>query len=324
MQFGAAAAILAFLAAFLAIFAVNLVLTDLFKRDRRKRIHQAEAQLWDRDRERARSSVKENREHGLNELAIEALNEQKRKGLFERIKELAEQSGMRITPLQMIVYGIGAGALTGFLAGFLLRSVIVGVLAFLVAAMIPLLIVASARKRRLEQLRSQLPDVLELMSRILRSGQTITQGMNAVAEEFVPPVSREFGYCYEQQNLGLSPEVALRDLASRTGLMEVKIFVLAVLVHRQSGGNLTELLDQLAHMVRQRFRIRGDIKAMTAEGRLQAAVLLALPVCVWIGLYFVNRPYALKLFEHPQLVVGTLISMVLGAFWIHKIVNFDF
>ena len=105
------------------------------------------------------------------------------------------------------------------------------------------------------------------MGRVVRAGQTISQALQAVADEFPPPIAAEFAYCYEQQNLGLSPESALRDLARRTGLLEIKIFVLALLVQQQTGGNLAELLDKLSGIIRERFRIRGQIKTLTAEGR---------------------------------------------------------
>ena len=134
------------------------------------------------------------------------------------------------------------------------------------------------RKARLEKLLSQLPDAFDLMARVIRAGQTMSQALQAVADEFDQPIAAEFAYCYEQQNLGLPPEVAFRDLARRTGLLEIKIFVLALLVQQQTGGNLAELLDKLADVVRERFRIRGKIKALTAEGRMQALVLLVLPL----------------------------------------------
>jgi tight adherence protein B len=184
--------------------------------------------------------------------------------------------------------------------------------------------VSGARHKRQERLRTQFSDVLELMARVLRAGQTVTQAMNAVAEEFKPPISSEFAHCYEQQNLGLAPEIAFRDLALRTGILEIKIFVLAVLVHRQSGGNLAELFDKLSHIVRERFRIRGEIKSLTAEGRMQALILLVLPVVVWCLLFLINRPYAMKLVNHPSLIMATLVTMGVGTWWIRKIVNFDF
>ena len=130
--------------------------------------------------------------------------------------------------------------------------------------------------------------------------------------------------CFEQQNLGLSPELALRDMARRTGLLEIKIFVLAILVQQQTGGNLAELLDRLAALIRDRFRIRGKIKTLTAEGRMQAAVLLGLPPALFLVVLFLNRGYAQILLDHPSLLVGMFISELIGWLWIRRIIHFDF
>jgi tight adherence protein B len=162
------------------------------------------------------------------------------------------------------------------------------------------------------------------MARVIRAGQTMAQGLQAVADEFDAPIAAEFAYCYEQQNLGLPPETALRDLARRTGLLEIKIFVLAVVVQQQSGGNLADLLDKLAAIVRERFRIRSKIKALTAEGRLQAAVLLILPPALFLIILVLNRDFGQVLLDRPNLLLGMLVSEALGALWIRKIVNFDF
>jgi tight adherence protein B len=186
------------------------------------------------------------------------------------------------------------------------------------------LFVVFKRTQRQNKLGQQLPDVLELMSRVLRAGQTAPQALNAVADEFRDPVGTEFGLCYEQQNLGLSLDLALRQMAQRTGLMELKIMVLAMLVQRQTGGNLAELLNKLAKVMRQRMEMKGMIRAMTAEGRMQAILLLAMPFVTWGVLYMLNPNYALKLFDHPVLIGATASLMVIGALWIRKIVNFSY
>jgi tight adherence protein B len=170
----------------------------------------------------------------------------------------------------------------------------------------------------------QLPEAFDLMARIIRAGQTMAQSIQAVADEFDAPLAAEFAYCYEQQNLGLSPEASLRDLARRTGLLEIKIFVLALLVQQQAGGNLAELLDKLSTVIRERSRIRGKIRVLTAEGRFQAIVLLGLPPAMLLVLMFFNPEYGMVLFKHPSLLVGTFISEALGYLWIRRIVNFDF
>jgi tight adherence protein B len=152
----------------------------------------------------------------------------------------------------------------------------------------------------------------------------MSQALQAVADEFDAPIASEFAYCYEQQNMGLSPEVALRDLARRTGLIEVKIFVLAVLVQQQTGGNLAEMLDKLSTIVRDRFRMQGRIKALTAEGRLQAIVLLALIPALFFMLFIFNRNYAQVLLDRPTLLLATAATEIVGLLWIRKIVHFDF
>lgn len=314
-----------FLTVFLGVCAANMVLTDLFLTERTELQHRDEIIRRERERQRMRRQASHIDHEGLSQIAEQAMSQtEKRQTISMWLKELTEQSGWSITPKQIVMLSImmALGAMLAFWLPF--RSPLLGLVAGLVGAAAPVLVVNKARNRRLDQLRAQLPDALELMARILRAGQTVAQAMNSVSEEFAPPLGTEFGYCYDQQNLGLSPDIAFRELARRTGAMEIKIFVMAMMVHRQAGGNITELFDKLANIVRQRFRIRGEVRALTSEGRVQAMILLGLPVFMWCGLFLINRPYALELFDHKWLLFGTISSMGLGAFWIHKIINFDF
>ena len=315
--------ILVFAAAFLAVFSVNLVIEDLARRDRKRLRKRLDEETRKNRHARARESM---RNKDLGQLAAEASAEAKAesKTLRDRFTTLIEQSGLNLTPRRLLTIMAGSAFVLGTRGGLLSGSLVVGATAASIAAAAPLLFVQFKRSQRLEMLRSQLSDCFDLLSRILRAGQTISQGLQAVAEEFKPPVADEFGLCYEQQNLGLAPELTYRDLARRTGLLEIKIFVLSLLIHRQTGGNLTELLDQLAEIVRERFRLRGMIKSLTAEGRIQAGILLAMPPLMFVVLLFINREYAMKLFDHPVLPITALIFMALGAAWIRKIVNFDF
>jgi tight adherence protein B len=202
--------------------------------------------------------------------------------------------------------------------------VIFAVLSIFIGALLPIVYILHKRKQRLQTLSEQLPDALELMSRVMRAGQTVTQAMNAVADEFRDPIGTEFGFCYEQQNLGLSLDVALHNLVERTGLMEIKIMVMGMIIQRQAGGNLAELLDKLSGVMRQRLELKGVIRSFTAEGRMQAAFLMGLPFCAWVGLFFINRVYALKLLDHPTLIYMTLGLMLIGMLWIRRIINFDY
>ncbi len=158
----------------------------------------------------------------------------------------------------------------------------------------------------------------------MRSGQSISQAMQAVAQEFSQPLSLEFLYCHEQMNMGLSADVALRQLAKRAGLLEVKIFVLAVVVQRQTGGNLAELFDKLSEVIRERFRIDGMIQSLTAQGRFQAMILLSLPPFMFVLLMAINPEYEMQLFDYPQAIALALGLMAFGGLLVNRIVNFDY
>jgi len=220
----------------------------------------------------------------------------------------------------MVAAGIGLGAVAVLIRGRLLVGWPVGLIGF----GLPLLYVYFKWKMRMEKFLRQLPDAFDLMARAVRAGHTVPQSMQAVADEFEPPIAAEFTYCYEQQNLGLSPEMALRDLCRRCGLLEIKILVLALLVQQQTGGNLAQLLEDSATVVRDRLMIRVKVRALTGEGRLQAVVLLALPFFLFAVIFLVQPNYAKQLFHHPILLGGTSASMLFGALWIRKIINFDF
>lgn len=316
-----------FATVFLAVCAVNMVLTDLFLTDRNDG-HQRE-EIARRERERERARMKESARHidaeGLGQIVHEAMNEiEPPPTPAEKLREFIEQSGWTMKPKQLLMLSFMCACGGMFALWLPTRSPLVGLLGAAVGMAIPFWLVSRARDKRLEKLRAQMPDALELMARVLRAGQTVSQAMNCVSEEFPPPLGTEFGYCHDQQNLGLSPDIAMRQLAKRTGAMEIKIFVMAMMVHRQAGGNITELFDRLAMLVRSRFKIRGDVQALTAEGRMQAMVLIGLPIAMWCVMFFINRPYALELFDHPWLLWSTLGMMGVGALCIRKIINFDF
>ena len=313
---------LAFIAGFLMIFGINLSIADVLATNRKRVRKRLEEEFQLRQRERASSSMEYRKMH---ELASDGLAEAGGDPtLPQRLLRFVEESGVRIRPIQLVAMSTLAAAAAVVLLGLLADRWILAALAVPLAAGLPVLYVSIMRIRRLDKLLSQLPDAFDLMSRTLRAGQTMSQALQAVADEFSAPIAEEFGYCYDQQNLGLSPEAALRDLANRSGLLELKIFVLAVMIHRQTGGNFAELLEKLATVIRDRYRIRGVIKALTADGRLQAVILLALPPAMLVMLSLVNRPYVMTLFEYPMLLVGMFVSMSIGGLWMKRIINFDF
>ena len=313
---------LAFGAGFLVVFAFNMLAAELFEKRKRRAINRLEREMKAETRQRARGSL----EHkDLFELASQSgpdLSEHVT--LQERLERLVDQSGTRISSQWLRVISLSTSVAVGTAAGLLTGRWYVALPLAMLSGIIPIVWVYMMRKRRLERLRKQLPDVFDLMGRVLRAGRTIPQALQSVADEFPRPAAEEFGYAYEQQNLGLPPEAAMRDLARRTGLLELQIFVLAVMIHQQTGGNLADLLDKLSAVTRDRVRIQGMIRALTAEGRLQGVLLCALPPFLLAIIMVINRPYALMLFEYPILLFGMFGFMAVGAAWMHKIINFDF
>jgi tight adherence protein B len=314
--------VLTFGAVIAAVAAAYSIFSDLYLRDRSRVSDRIDEEFRKRQRERARKALVFK---DLNRLAVDAAGDHdEAPDLMERLQAMVEQSGLDLTLQKLFTISAAAGLICGLLGGLVRQSFIVAAVAGLACAAAPLIYVQFKRKARLEKLLSQLPDTFDLMSRVVRAGQTMSQALQAVADEFAQPIAGELSYCYEQQNLGLSIEVAMRDLARRTGLLEVKIFVTAVIVQQQTGGSLAEMLDKLSHIIRQRYRTRGQIKSLTAEGRMQAIILLALPIVMFFGFLIVMPDYESKLLEHPVLIWTTLAFELLGALWIRKIVNFDF
>jgi tight adherence protein B len=313
---------LTFLAVVTACAGLYSIASDLYLRDRSRVSQRVDQEFRRRARARAEKSLLFK---DLRALTAEVTGgDDERLSPKRRFEAMVEQAGLEITPSRLLLISACSALGLALLGGLIRHNVLVTVVAGLVGGAAPILYVRSKRNARAEKLLSQLPDAFDLMSRVIRAGQTMSQALQAVADEFSPPVAGEFAFCYEQQNLGLPPEVALRELARRTGLLELKIFVLAMLVQQQTGGNLAELLDKLSTLIRERYKLRGKVKALTAEGRIQAIVLLGLPPALFLMMMFMNRTYAVVLLEHPSLIWITLISETIGALWIRKIINFDF
>jgi tight adherence protein B len=312
---------LTFIAVVTACAGVYSIVSDLYLRDRSKVSQRVDDEFRKRVRARAQKSMLFK---DLRGLVAEGVGEEERPSLQKRFEAMIEQSGLDITPQKLLVIAVCSALGLGLLGGLVRQSVLVAAVGAIIGAGLPIFFVNFKRNARSEKLLSQLPDAFDLMSRVIRAGQTMSQGLQAVADEFSPPIAGEFAFCYEQQNLGLPPETALRELARRTGLLELKIFVLAMLVQQQTGGNLAELLDKLSLIIRERYKLRGKIQSLTAEGRMQAMVLLGLPPGLFLIMLVLNRSYASVLLEHPSLIWATLISELLGGLWIRKIVNFDF
>lgn len=258
----------------------------------------------------------------LSRLAQEADAEQG--SLWSRWELILEQADVNFSLRQLLLFTLLSGVFAALAVVLAFQSVAGSCAALLPGAALPALYTLARRRKRIETLRRQLPDAFEIMARSIRAGQTVPRAFQVVADDFDPPLGDEFGWCYEQQNLGLPPDVALRDLARRTGVAELQMLVVALLVQRQSGGSPVELLENLALVVRKRNRLREKVKALTAEGRMQAMVLLCIPPLVIAAVSATNPDYLSALWDQPWLLAGMAASEVIGALWIRRIITFRY
>jgi tight adherence protein B len=242
----------------------------------------------------------------------------------QRLQTLLEQANLTWTASSMLgnmtVAAVVLAAVTVFLGLPLLAAIGLAAAVFV----LPVYWLIWRRKRRLKKFVHQLPGVFDLLGQALRAGHSLASGMQLVASELPDPAGTEFGRVFQEQNLGLKIEDALANMANRMDTLDVRFFVTAVLIQRQTGGDLGEVLDKISGVIRDRIKLHGTVMALTAEGRLSGYVLLALPVVVYVALLYINREYANVLLHHPtgQMMLTTaVIMMIMGYFLIKKIVN---
>jgi len=188
----------------------------------------------------------------------------------------------------------------------------------------PYKILARKRKRRLQKFEKQLPDALDLLARGLRAGHAFPTGLQQVAKEMADPLGTEFFETFREFNHGLDLNTALLNLCHRINLQDLNFFTTAVLIQRETGGNLTEILEKISILIRERFKLRNQVQALTAEGRLSGLILLLLPPVLATILMTINPEYESQLFRHPtgQVMCGVAVGFQLLGMWsIHKIVN---
>jgi tight adherence protein B len=191
---------------------------------------------------------------------------------------------------------------------------------------LPFVYLLYKKKIRMNKLYEQLPDALELISRALKAGHAFTGGLKLVADEFPDPIGTEFAEVLAEINFGISVQDALKNLANRVDCAEIKYFVVAVSIQRETGGNLTEILDTLAYLIRERFKLRGKIRTLSAEGKFSAIVLLLLPIVLLITIYFLNPKYIAILFleRAGQIMLAVAsILMILGTIVMKKMINIE-
>lgn len=267
----------------------------------------------------------------LSELSQQVAKDMDAKGALEEfvskylnLSLMFEQAKVEMSVVAFLGICVGLGFGGTFLCGFAGVSLVIAPFVGLVFSVLPFMWLVFRRKRRLNQFGAQLPEALELVARALRAGHSLAAGFHLVAQEMSDPISEEFGRVFEEQNLGIPFEEALENLAERVPNLDLKFFVTAVILQRQTGGDLAEILDKIGHLVRERFKIWGQVQALTGEGRLSGIVLLALPPLLFITVYRMNPDYIQLLFTDDlgkKMLIAGIVSQLVGALVIRKIIN---
>ena len=204
------------------------------------------------------------------------------------------------------------------------RGQVIAFIGVIAGAGAPFLYLYQKRKARLMKFEAQFPDALEFVSRAMRSGHAFSVSLEMLHKEYSAPLADEFRRTFDEQNLGLPLEVALERLGTRVPLLDVHFFVSAVLLQKRTGGNLASLLDNLAYLIRERFKLRGRIRAVSAHGRISGLVLSMIPLTVGVLMFYTNPSYILFFFDDPdgkKLLAICIILQFLGFITIRKIVN---
>ncbi len=243
-----------------------------------------------------------------------------------KLQDYLMQSGMTLRPAKLLMISaiLGLGAYLG--AAYFLPHFYFIVPIGIVAALLPIAFVAFKRSRRLHKFEEHFPEALDLLGRAVRAGHAFTTGLEMISKECAEPLAGEFRTAFEEQNFGLPLRDALLNLSERVPIMDVRFFVTALLIQKETGGNLAEILDGLARVIRDRFRIYREVRVRTAQGRLTAGILIALPIFMMLVLSVLNPKYMGVLFTDPKgpiVLVTAGVMQIIGSAILWKIIHFE-
>lgn len=241
-----------------------------------------------------------------------------------RLERYVHSSGLGIAASDLLMVSVGLLLLGALLSQALDRPVLLGLLLGGVLATLPWLRISWLHNRRLQRFELQFPEALDLMGRALRAGHALPTAIRLCGDELAEPMAAEFRLLADETNYGVPLDEALRGLAERVPVRDIGYFVVAVLIQRESGGNMAELLDNISAIVRQRLKLHGQIRTLSAEGRLSAWILTLLPFGTGLLINLVNPGFMAPLWNEPighQLVGVSLVMMALGIFWMRSVIR---
>ncbi len=243
---------------------------------------------------------------------------------LKQLVDLIGQSNVNISPQKALLFSFALMAI-GYFTGSIVSRVLLIRLAFmLLFGYLPFLYLRIFKIKRMEKFERQLPDALELIARTLRAGHAFSGGLKMVAEEFDDPLGTEFQRTLDEINFGVSIPDALKNLAARVSCPDLRYFIVAVLIQRDTGGNLAEIIDNLGGLIRERFKFHGRVKTLAAEGKFSAIVLCVLPILMAVVVYFLNPKFILTLNEDAfgRTMVGVaVVLMICGVIVLRKMVR---
>jgi tight adherence protein B len=241
-----------------------------------------------------------------------------------KLRQFLYQSSVKWTPGGLLLMSFTTWVFASYLLYLRTSSIFVGMILGLIPAAIPFVYVYQQRAKRFQKFEAGLPPALDLMVSCLRSGQSLIASIGLVGREAADPIGGEFQICFDEQNYGLDFRTSMENLGVRIPLQDVRIIITAILIQKETGGNLAEVLDKCAYVIRERFRLKRDIQTKTAQGRLTGWILSFLPVGLGILLFLVNPSGISLLWQRSlgiKMLYGGAIMTLIGALIIRKIVQ---
>jgi tight adherence protein B len=247
--------------------------------------------------------------------------------LARKLQAEIRQAGMDWSVGKLVLLMV-VTAVVGALLGYRFNVLIVPAVSIAVLAVVfglaPYLYVLRRRTKRLDLFEEQFPEALDFLARAMRAGHAFSVSLEMLADESPDPLAHEFRQVFNEQNLGAPIEVALQNLAARVPLLDVSFFVSAVALQKETGGNLSEILNKLAYVIRERFKLKGQVRAASAHGRMTGIILTVMPIVLMIGLSIVAPGYLQSMVRDPDgkwLILGAALGQILGYYFIRRIVN---
>jgi tight adherence protein B len=243
-----------------------------------------------------------------------------------RLRLLLSQADLTWTAGRVMLTSVLGGVVTGYLVYLRTQSAVLAFFFLIFAGLLPFLYVYRKRNRRFDRMKQLLPEALDLMVAAIRAGHSFSSAMGMAARESPEPIKREFRQCYDEQNFGLELRVAMSNLACRVPTREIRMISTAILIQKETGGNLTEILAKVASLIRDDFRLQRQVRVHTAQGRLTGWILSLLPVVLGVGLYLVNPEHMSILWQRPiglKMIYASAAMTIIGALISRRIIRIE-